>query len=1145
MRTQAQAIGVVMAILLITALAGCNGGSGGLAGLSASSARHDSLRISAGPNHFTVDKNSRVQRVSVDAARIRGQMLSDAPAAPVEGRTASSATADPAVAGALAELDALPVPPGANPAVFAMLKASFKRMLLAPGFKTASVPPDTAPSKVNDLQATGDTTSATFTFTYRNSGDYNQDSLVAIQDLTQLGTHWGKDNTSPDWNVAQVADGNGNGRVDLPDLMPIGANFGKKVDGYHLQYSTDGATGWGQVADIPWGESAVPGGGGFRTFTHVLAPATAGFYRVLPYDTSGEGIASDPYQFPSGGNNPPVASLSADPSSGDPPLDVDLDGGASSDPDAGDSIVKYEFDYGEGGGYQDFGAVSITTHTYATVGIYTAKLRVTDEGGLTDEDQKTITVGVAGNLFDQALTGIGKARTDLNLGTFPDQIDFTGFTNYGNDLAPFDDDNDPLTDPVGVPGSRFGAYTDYWHNDHSHVPTWASAFTDAASDATSIEALVKSADDKFFEGDNRQAFFAGGPVAGTDYTPAATDPLATAVIDLITNNGGTPDGTAITADAADVPAELQDALAMVLQAADAEGKAIQDYKTFFLGAYDPGEPPETNIWQHAYNYSYAMRVPVGTVSNWSFRLFGLDTTDFTTFTATVRPYACVINYTIFAQAAIDLAHALDQANAVLSGGGITGTFSFDQITPIGRILINSGDGATTYAQTASETDPSGYYLLICDVDGNDTYNCCAGASGNMFNPVSINLDLSGDDTYAALDDYTDANGLNDDFASQQGAGRWGVGILMDYAGSDHYNTSQAGQGTGIVGWGLLYDAGGDDHFFGVNHVQGSGMCGVGILYDGGGMDDYHSWAYAQGFGDIWGLGMLLDKGAETDNYFAEWDATVAPTTFASPQNAAINASFCQGAAFGLRTTATYPVVLDGGVGALIDGGGDDTYTCGVFGQAVGFWFATGVLDDRAGNDAYDGDWYVQGSTAHYATSILMDRQGNDTHNAAYATRGFPLENCATCGAHDHSVSWLLDGAGDDQYFVSGLALGCGNVNGWGYFCDMGAGVDAYHIPNDPNYNLTTLGRGHLSGEVPEGDGRETEITFGLFVDCGGADTYDASYASIPSGSIGNVAAGNDLGWYRFGYDQDFANDFRLSELGTGQDGSGVTGFEFP
>lgn len=1140
MTVHVRAIGVLMALISVAALAGMMSGCGGgnaPGALSASSVT--TPRVTGHAGQFHVDLNGATTPVTgVNPLTLR-DMRDLTGVGSVYGQVETAPARRASVARELAELDAMPVPPGADPRVFQQLKDAMKRMMMLEGFKTTSAPPSSNRSKVNDLAATGDTINATFTWTYRNEGDFNQDRVVNIQDLAPLGTHFGKNTTSPDWNVARVADGNQDGQISTGDLVSIGANFQKKVDGYHMQYSADGATGWVQVADSPWAESAIPGGGGYRAFSHDIAGAATGFYRVLPYDTAVEGIASDALQFPSGIGSPPVAVLVANPMTGDPPLNVNFDGSGSSDPDVGDFITKYEFDFGEGGGYEDYGALSAATHNYTTAGSYTSKLRVWDNNGNSDEDSKTINVGVQPDLFVEALTGVTMDKTGLNLSYITEPLTFGDtITNYGFDVAGFDNGVDPI---FGVPGSRFGALTSYWHDDHTQLPVWSKSFTDAVDSAANIESLIKAADDRFFEGTNRQTFWADTlPVPGTDYTPAGTDPLATAVIDLITNNGGAPNNAAITTDASDVPVELQNALSGVLQASDAAAVAIQAMKTAFFGAYDPGDDP--SIWTIAYDHSHTFRVPLDPAFLWSFSMFGLGSDDSgATWYANNTPYACVMDYTIYAQAAINLAHALDQANAVLSGGTITGTFSFDQDTPIGRIVINSGGGADTYTQTEDAVDPSGYYLLICDVDGDDIYNCNAGANGNMFNPVSINLDLAGADNYNNLDDYEDGGGLGDDTHSQQGAGRWGIGFLVDYAGNDTYTTSQAGQGFGVVGWGVLYDKTGTDTYLGVNHIQGSALCGVGILFDGGGTDNYHASGQAQGYGDIWGIGLLSDKGTEADAYFAEWDAAVVPTDVRA---------YCQGAAAGFggfnADPITLPVNWDGGIGTLVDSGGDDTYTSFARSQGFGVNWGTGICDDRAGNDTYETDAIGQGCALTFGAGIMMDRAGNDKYNTGYETRGFPLEIHTLGSGFNYSVGWFLDGGGDDEYVEQSFGLGTGALNGWGYFCDMGNGVDSYSIPLNADDNEKTLGRGYMdpNSEVADGDGREAQTTFGLFIDCGGTDTYDAKYATIPSGSIGNVSAGNAMGWYRFGYDNDVANNFRLFEFGAGLDGSGTTGFEF-
>jgi len=56
---------------------------------------------------------------------------------------------------------------------------------------------------------------------------------------------------------------------------------------------------------------------------------------------------------------------------------------------------------------------------------------------------------------------------------------------------------------------------------------------------------------------------------------------------------------------------------------------------------------------------------------------------------------------------------------------------------------------------------------------------------------------------------------------------------------------------------------------------------------------------------------------------------------------------------------------------LLDAGGSDKYSAGLFAQGAGYWYGVGLLLDEAGNDSYEGVWYVQGSAAHFAVGILV------------------------------------------------------------------------------------------------------------------------------------------------------------------------------
>ena len=68
----------------------------------------------------------------------------------------------------------------------------------------------------------------------------------------------------------------------------------------------------------------------------------------------------------SGGNQAPVARISANPTSGPVPLAVSFDGRGSSDPDPGDTIASYAWDL-DGDGTSGDATTATATHTYTTL----------------------------------------------------------------------------------------------------------------------------------------------------------------------------------------------------------------------------------------------------------------------------------------------------------------------------------------------------------------------------------------------------------------------------------------------------------------------------------------------------------------------------------------------------------------------------------------------------------------------------------------------------------------------------------------------------------------------------------------------------------------------------------------------------------
>jgi glucose/arabinose dehydrogenase/PKD repeat protein len=91
------------------------------------------------------------------------------------------------------------------------------------------------------------------------------------------------------------------------------------------------------------------------------------------------------------GNQPPRAVVSASPTSGPTPLDVDFSATSSSDPDPGDTLT-YEWDLDGDGAFDDGGGAT-AEFSYAAAGTYLAAVRVTDNHGAVAVDAVAIRAG--------------------------------------------------------------------------------------------------------------------------------------------------------------------------------------------------------------------------------------------------------------------------------------------------------------------------------------------------------------------------------------------------------------------------------------------------------------------------------------------------------------------------------------------------------------------------------------------------------------------------------------------------------------------------------------------------------------------------------------------------------------------------------
>ncbi len=275
-------------------------------------------------------------------------------------------------------------------------------------------------------------------------------------------------------------------------------------------------------------------------------------------------------------------------------------------------------------------------------------------------------------------------------------------------------------------------------------------------------------------------------------------------------------------------------------------------------------------------------------------------------------------------------------------------------------------------------------LAVIDIGGDDEYRWSGLAPA-----AQVVIDRGGNDRYLAV-------------RGGPGAGWLGVALLIDRRGDDRYESALGGCGAGVFGVGLLIDEAGNDRYVCAAWSAGAGLYGAGVLVDGGGDDSYLSQSFSQGVGGPRGLGVLLDAGGG-DLYRANGPV---PSAYGTP---AVFMGFSQGVGVGIRPYDT------GGIGALIDLGGDDRYEGGEFSQGGGYYWGAGFLHDAAGNDLYYGNRYAQGFAAHQAFGMLSDLAGDDVYWAMTAA--------GQGAAWDQAIALLFDAGGDDHYRAAQLGQG--------------------------------------------------------------------------------------------------------------------------
>lgn len=382
-------------------------------------------------------------------------------------------------------------------------------------------------------------------------------------------------------------------------------------------------------------------------------------------------------------------------------------------------------------------------------------------------------------------------------------------------------------------------------------------------------------------------------------------------------------------------------------------------------------------------------------------------------------------------------------------------------TPIGRIVLSgSGDDRHEYTDA----------LLVVDFGGNDIYRGAIGSTPSLEIPISLAIDLAGDDQYVN----------EDEFLPSQGAAIFGAGVLLDMAGKDKYVSKRLSQGAAMLGIGVLADMEGDDEYDMWTDGQGAAYFGVGVAIDNKGDDSYKLWGDGQGYGGVGGVGTLVNR-TGNDHYYCEPLAEKVFRPDYHSKDGKYDYSYAQGCGIGRRGDITDGHSWAGGMGTLIDLRGNDVYEAAQWSQGCGYWYGMGFLWDGGGDDQYTATGWSQAAGAHFCIGALIDEGGNDQHTI-WETQGQGMGF-----GHDYTVALFLNRGGDDVYKVTGDAFG--------FAINMS---DVFFFDTDGNDAYITAGRGHAYGwnnydqNNPPIIGTYPTIfskQISLFADLAGQDTY--------------------------------------------------------
>ncbi len=160
---------------------------------------------------------------------------------------------------------------------------------------------------------------------------------------------------------------------DAPLDVSFDASASSDSDGTIIEYAWDwdGDGGYDSISDAP-------------LLSHIFtSPGIQDVKLRVTDEYFARSSASVQINVTAAGNNPPNAVLGGG-LTGTAPLLVLLDAGLSDSGDAGDNIVRYDWDFNNDQVYEEQGAAPTVQHVYESPGTYKARVRITDSAGNQD-----------------------------------------------------------------------------------------------------------------------------------------------------------------------------------------------------------------------------------------------------------------------------------------------------------------------------------------------------------------------------------------------------------------------------------------------------------------------------------------------------------------------------------------------------------------------------------------------------------------------------------------------------------------------------------------------------------------------------------------------------------------------------------------